>query len=82
MNQFAALAMMAAKDLENKKKPIQAVYSQSPACFEFPKWPFEFKNISIKVFLDLLFRNKSIRIFQVSPKDVNVTYQIVFVFGL
>ena len=29
----AALAMMAAKDLENKKKPIQAVYSQSPACF-------------------------------------------------
>ena len=67
----AALAMMAAKDLENKKKPIQAVYSQSPACFEFPKWPFAFKKFIYKsIFLDLLFRNKSIRIYQVSPKDV------------
>ena len=38
------------------------------------------KNISIKVFLDLLFRNKSIRIYQVSPKDVKCYLPDSFVF--
>jgi len=67
----AALAMMAAKNLENKKQPIQAVYSQNPACFEFPKWPFVFKKLIYKsIFLDLLFKNKFIKIYQTSPKDV------------
>ena len=66
----AALAMLAAKELEQKKMPIQAVYSQSVACFEFPKWPLVFNLFIYKsIFMDLIFRNVNIKIYQTSPRD-------------
>ena len=66
----AALAMLAAKELEQKKIPIQAVYSQSVACFEFPKWPLVFNLFIYKsIFMDLIFRNVNIKIYQTSPND-------------
>ena len=68
----ATITMLVARRLELIGEPIQAVYAQSPALFDFPKWPLSFvKFVLINAMKDLFVRNVFINAYQKHPRDSN-----------